>query len=128
MSFVAQKSALESFIQTNLTGTNLVFENQSQGNKVTEWVRVNILNPDNRQISLGSNPYFRYLGLLIFQIFIKPNTGSGRAMEIADQITTLFRGQTISGMTFKPPVIDPVGESGGWYQINVSAHFSREEV
>jgi hypothetical protein len=128
MSFLTQKSTLESFIQANLVGTNVVFENQSQGNKVSEWVRVNILNPDSRQISLGNNPYFRYLGLLIFQIFIKPNVGSGRAMEIADQITALFRGKTISGMTFKPPVINPVGESGGWYQVNVSVNFSREEV
>lgn len=128
MTFQAQKSALETYIKTNLTGTNLVFENQTQNNKVSEWVRVNILNPDGKQISLGSNPYYRYIGLLIFQIFIKPNTGSGRAMEIADQITTLFRGLTISGMTFKPPVIDPVGESGGWYQHNVSTQFSREEV
>ena len=128
MTFLAQKAALETYISMNLTGSNLVFENQSQSNTVQEWIRVNILNPDGNQISLGNNPYYRYIGLLIFQIFIKPNTGSGRAIEIADQITSLFRGQKISGMTFKPPVIDPVGESGGWYQLNVSTQFSREEV
>lgn len=128
MTFKTQKSQLETYIKNNLTGTNIVFENQSQDNKVSEWVRVNILNPASNQVSLGNTPYYRYVGLLIFQIFIKPNTGSGRAMEIADQITSLFRGLTISGMTFKPPVVDPVGESGGWYQVNVSTQFSREEV
>lgn len=128
MSFLQEKIDLETHISTNLTGVALVFENQSQRNDALEWVRVNILNADGKQISLGDNPYYRYIGLLIFQIFIKPNVGSGRAKQIADQITTMFRGITLHGMTFDPPTMDTVGESGGWFQINVSTKFSREEL
>lgn len=128
MSFALEKSHIEMFVSANLTGTNLVYENQTQKNTVSEWVRVNILNADSQQISLGDQPYFRYVGLLIFQIFIKPNVGSGRAVQIADQITTLFRGVKVNGITFRPPTTDSVGDSGGWYQLNVSVPFSREEL
>ena len=128
MSFLQEKIDLETLISTNLTGISLVFENQAQRNDSLEWIRVNILNADSKQISLGSNPYYRYIGLLIFQIFIKPNVGSGRALQLADQITTMFRGMTLHSMTFHPPQVDIVGESGGWYQINVSTKFHREEM
>lgn len=128
MSFAAQKQSIEAHVIANLTGIDLVFENQSQGNKVSEWIRVNILNTDGKQISLGNNPYYRYTGLVIFQIFIKPNIGSGRISQISDQITQMFRSMKIDGITFNVPILDPVGESGGWYQANVSVKFFREEV
>lgn len=128
MTFAIEKATIENHVKNNLTGTNLVYENQSQPNSVLDWVRVNILNSDSKQVSLGNNPYFRYKGLLIFQIFTKPNIGSGRAMSIADQITTIFRGQKVGTITFRPPVTDKVGENGGWYQVNVSVPFFREEL
>lgn len=127
MTFQAEKTAIEQFVSSNLTGTYLVFENQSQPNTVADWIRTNILNSDSQQISLGSNPWFRYKGLVIFQIFTKPNIGSGRATQLADTITGLFRNTKIGAITFRPPRVDKIGEDGGWYQVNVSVPFFREE-
>ena len=128
MSFATEKATIERYVRDNLTGSSLVFENMTQPNTVAEWIRVNILNADSKQVSLGDNPYYRYTGLVIFQIFTKPSIGSGRATQVVDQVTAMFRGQRINGITFRPPVMDKVGDAGGWYQVNVSVPFFREEV
>lgn len=130
MTFQAEKTSIESFIQTNasqFSNTDIVFENMTKPNSSVNWMRVNILNSDSKQISLGNNPYYRYKGLLIFQIFTKPNTGSGKCNQIADTITTLFRSTSLGSITFKTPMKDVIGEVDGWFQVNVSVPFFREE-
>ena len=128
MSFQLEKSTIEQYVNSSLVGLNLVYENQSQSNNVNEWVRVNILNSDSKQVSLGNDPYFRYNGLLIFQVFTKLNTGSGRSTIICDIISAAFRAQRIGTIKFRSPTLTKVGENGGWYQVNISIPFFREEL
>ena len=65
--------------------------------------------------------------MLFVQIFVKPDIGSGRALELADTITTLFRAKRIGGIVFLVPKVQKVGVFKDWYQVNVSVEFSREE-
>lgn len=130
MSFQSEKLSIETYISDNkaqFQGADIVFENVTKPNNSVNWVRVNILNSDSRQISLGSNPYYRYKGLLIFQIFTRPNTGSGKSNQLSDTITNLFRGVSLNSITFKTPMKDTIGEVDGWFQVNVSVPFFREE-
>lgn len=129
MSYEAEKLAIEAFLGANWPeATPLVYENVSMNDTtVLEWIRVSIQNGDAFQASMGDNPAFRYIGVLFFQIFLKPDTGSGRASQLADVITTLFRAKTISGLTFRVPQVNKVNSKSEWYQTNVSIDFFRGE-
>lgn len=129
MSYLAEKLAIEAYIQANWVSPPLItYENVGLNTAApTEWVRITIQNGDAFQASMGDNPAFRYIGVLFFQIFLKPDAGSGRALELADTISTLFRAQTISGMTFRVPQVQKVDSDAEWYQVNVSIEFFRGE-
>lgn len=127
MSYAAEKSVIEQYIVDNYTSTLIKFENDVMIEDVSEWVRISIQNASAKQVSLGSNPMFRYVGILFIQVFIKPDIGSGRALQIADEFTNLFRAKRINGILFLVPEIQRIGISGDWYQTNVSVQFSREE-
>ena len=128
MSFVSEKATIEQYIQANYASTLVKYENDEMNDSsVNEWIRVSTQNADGFQASLGSNPLFRYVGVLFVQIFVKPDIGSGRALELADTITTLFRAKRIGGIVFLVPKVQKVGVFKDWYQVNVSVEFSREE-
>lgn len=128
MSFVSEKVTIEQYVQANYASTLVKYENDEMNDSsVSEWVRVSTQNADAFQASLGSNPLFRYVGVLFVQIFVKPDIGSGRALELADTITTLFRAKRIGGIVFLVPKVQKVGVFKDWYQVNVSVEFSREE-
>ena len=128
MSFLLEKRTIEEYFSAQWGSTTpLYFENQTANNADPEWLRLTIQNADSFQASLGSNPDYRYIGVLFFQIFVKPNTGSGRAMELVDIIEELFRSQTIGGITFKVPVVRKVPDNSEWYQVNISIDFFRGE-
>ena len=128
MSFVAEKSTIEVFLASNYTSTLVKYENDEMNDStVDEWIRVSTQNAAASQISLGSNPLFRYRSVLFVQIFVRPDIGSGRALVIADLMTSLFRAKSIGDMTFFVPRIQKVGVNKDWYQVNVSIEFSREE-
>lgn len=132
MSYQATQLAIENFIQANWPHTSvpIIFDNvHFDPQDTTEWIRVSVKYDEPFQASLGDNPAFRYFGVLFFQIFLKPDVGSGRAAELADTITSLFRAQTISGLTFRVPEMNPVTSRKpmDWYQVNVSITFFRGE-
>jgi hypothetical protein len=128
MSFVAEKSTIEAYLVSNYTSTLVKYENDEMNDtSVNEWIRVSTQNAQASQVSLGDNPLFRYRGVLFVQIFVRPDIGSGRALVIADLMTSLFRAKRISDMTFFVPRIQKVGVNKDWYQVNVSIEFSREE-
>ena len=128
MSFVSEKATIEQYVQANYASTLVKYENDEMNDSsASEWIRVSTQNADAFQASLGSNPLFRYVGVLFVQIFVKPDIGSGRALELADTISTLFRAKRIGGIVFLVPKVQKVGVFKDWYQVNVSVEFSREE-
>jgi hypothetical protein len=128
MTYTTEKNVIEAYLNANFTGVRLAYENDEMTDvSVNEWIRVSIQNADAFQASLGSNPLFRYLGILYFQIFTRPDIGSGRAIEIADMLSALFRAVKVSGITFKTPKLQKLGVRNGWYQVNLSTAFSRED-
>lgn len=128
MSFISEKSNIENYFTSNFNETLIKFENDEMNDsEVDEWVRISIQNSKSYQASLGSNPIFRYIGILYVQIFVKPDIGSGRALSISDVVSNLFRAKRIGDTVFKVPEVKRIGSYNGWYQINVSIEFFREE-
>lgn len=95
---------------------------------VAEWIRITVKESDGKQASCGSvNRLFRYPGVVFIQIFTEAGKGSGRALELADLITPIFRSVIQDNIHFGVPVATRVGPSESWYQVNVDCNFYREE-
>lgn len=98
------------------------------------WVSLTIINDVSGQIDLGSGlKLMRYPGLAIVQVFTKARTGAGLARTAAEEVSSIFRGQTLQSddalvRFIKPPYVNVAGESDGWYQLNVNAPFKRDSV
>ena len=132
MSYAAEKTTIEQAVNTNFTtvqGIDTIYDNVPYDGSKDEWVRVTILPADAKQIDLGPGGTHRYTGVLTFQIFVRPNVGSGRALAIADLLSPIFRAQRISTIMFRTPAVRVVGRDpeGEWFQVNLSVNFFREE-
>lgn len=125
MSYEAEKSTIETYFQSNWTATPIVFENVKAPDGANEWVRLTIVNGDAFQASMGDNPAFRHIGVVIVQIRTRRNIGSGRAIRLADMVDGLFRLLVLNNIRFKVPRLDrgPIDEE--WFINNVSIEFYR---
>jgi len=128
MSFLTAKIELEQYFAANYSGTPVEYENAplSDFSNLTEWVRFITTSASASQMSFGLVAY-RYTGVIAAQIFIKPDIGSRRAYEISDLISNVFKSKVIGSYVFKVPEAIVVGESEGWYQVNLIIPFWRQE-
>lgn len=95
------------------------------------WCRHFVLTSVNTDISPG----FRDdLGQVVVQCFGAPDKGPGPVEDLAETIAQQFRRRrvTISGsdvVNFSSVSVKEIGiEPEGWYQVNVTARFSRVEA
>lgn len=114
-------------IFSSITTVDVVHGNQSYDGTNEEWMRVSLKHVKSERVTLGNNPLYRYWGICAVQIFVRPDTGEGRAREIADLVTPLLRDQNVQGVQFFVPEVVPVGEENSWYQVNVLTKFYRED-
>lgn len=95
------------------------------------WLRVTINNDDEFQAALTDASLQRYttVGTVVVQIFVPPGTGLRAADDAAIVAKNAFRGtRTPGGVTFENVRSREVGPSGGWFQVNVLATFTYDEV
>lgn len=104
-------------------------ENESfDPTNLTEFVRLSIRNADGRQMTIGGgSSKYRYRGVLMIQIFVLEGIGAGRANQIVDIISPIFRSNIISNIHFDVPAVTRMGNVRGWYQINLDTGFYRED-
>ncbi len=127
MNDTQQLVILDTIFSGFASGIPIVHDNEKYDGDSEEWIRLSSQVASAKQKSLGDNPIYRYRGICYVQIFTKPDTGSGRAMEIVDMVTALLRSKTLNGITFYTPRSHKVGVVNGWYQVNVSTDFYRED-
>ncbi len=130
MNFLEEQIEIESYFKDNWSYTPIAYDNvEFVPNDFTEWVRFVVRNGNARQTSIaGDNPGFRYYGVIYVQIFTRADTGTGRALELADYVTVLFRSASVNGIQFKTPSITRVGNmEDAWFQINVDCPYYRED-
>jgi hypothetical protein len=124
MSYLQEQLDVESFFQIAWTATPAVYEN-GLSLEENEWVRLTVLNGNSKQVTMGDDPAFRHYGLVVVQIFVRPNIGTGRARELADLVDAMFRNALIANLRFQVPQIRRGPSSPEWYQLNVSTDFHR---
>lgn len=107
-------------------GVTVIHPNEKFDGESTEWIRLTI-QPAKGEVRTLGDLTFRYNSILYVQVFVSPDSGSGRSMELVSEITNLLRAKTINGLTFKVPTYQDVGTKNGWYQINVLTEFYRED-
>ena len=129
MSFESEIRTLESKFDQQWSETPVKYPNISLDvSSLSEWVSMIILNDEGRIAQIGSSSnLYRYYGFIVNQVFVRPNTGSRRAFDLADLIATLWRINTISNITILQPVLDTIGVRDGWFQINISHEYRRNE-
>ncbi len=124
MSFESARQYIEEHFSSGWLDTSIAYENVSfSPEEGTPWVRLTILDADSRQVSMGSTKLYRNNGVIVVQIFVPENTGTGDARSMADQVAAIFRGTQFNGITCRAPSPRRVGTANGWYQLNVSIPF-----
>lgn len=128
--FFTEAATIEGYFIDNWDHTEIAHDNVTfdpVATVVKEYVRFSDLYAGGRQASLGNNPLFRYRGMVAIQIFVKPNTGSARYLELVDFVTAIFRARRITDVNFEVPYPVKIGNREGWYQVNVLCPYYRDE-
>jgi len=129
MSFLAQQTEIEAYMTANWSYTTIARQNVAfDYTNLSEWIRVSVLDGNTRQSSMSSPRSFRYFGIVVIEIFVAMDVGTGRALELADLASGLFRAIDIGSSVYETPVVTRRGSANGqWYQIDVDCPFYREE-
>lgn len=112
--------------ETPIAWPNMDFDpDEDVGN--TDWIRVSFRPGESSKAEYGTDRN-RYTGTLFFQIFIPMNTGSGRAMKLADQLERMMTHERVEGISFGTPSTTVVGRGAGRYwQMNVAFNYRRDD-
>jgi len=130
MSYLQEQIIIENYAKVNIPGIAFEFDNVAlDTSNLDEWIRLTILSGDSSLIGLGggSTKCYRIVGVASFQIFVKQNIGSKRALELADQVVGLFR-TSVDSVKFISPSVKRIGMRDGWYQVNADCPFYRDDT
>lgn len=109
-------------------GLPFTMPTDANGNRTTFAV-FNISSGEAQQISIGKpgTNVFRHPELLSLKIYTPQNLGEIPALQLADTFCEIFRNMRLSGIVFKTPYIQRVGNTDeGMYLINCFCPFERD--
>jgi len=96
------------------------------------WVRFSIVSTDVRQASFGAaTNFYRHPGVIIVQVFTPILQGDKEALQLADQVASIFRNWSDAANRIRflsPPSVKAIGEDKPWYQVNVSCPYIRDTL
>jgi hypothetical protein len=149
-SWLEERQAIESYFSTNWgTATLVKYENTNFIQPGTQnltrqpWVAFFVRRVTGGRAAISSdNPLRRYVGMIIVQVFTDVGIGSSSAEGYAEQIADLFRDVAITvdasstvqigghhdGGFNTEPHVETIGEDGhGWFQVNVTVRYRRDD-
>ncbi len=128
MSFDTERQAFESRFDTNWSDTSIKWPNVKFTTKEhDEYVAYNNVTDISKEKSMGSDPVlYRYFGDIVIQIFVMPNSGAARALQLAELVSDIWRGALFSGITMMSTYTVTVGIVDGWYQLDVISPYYRD--
>lgn len=132
MGWESERRAIESRFSTQWTTTPIKFEGAPFQEMHSSHVALFIRHGDRSQVSLGTNPTIRSVSVIIVQIFVLRETGTVLAKTYADSIAAIFdRAQFMTAdnnlISCQTASIEQADETEGFYQMNVSIPYSRDE-
>ena len=128
MSFESEVRSIETWFSTRYSETGVQYANvRFDPAELSEWARLTISPGGANIASMGSDPnLYRHTGVVSVQIFVTPNSGATRALQVADTIADIFRSAKIDNIQMHAPDVERVGVVDGWYQINVECNYYRD--
>lgn len=106
--------------------------NQQPPTGTTPWARASLVHTTGGQATLANhNGQRRYerVGIFTAQIFVPIGEGLSRGNALAKIVADAYEGTaTPSQIWFRDVRKTEVGPDGSWYQINVTASFTYDEV
>lgn len=87
------------------------------------WARFSILTGDSFQRQMGSGKFRRTPGIVMIQLFIDRNQGTGKLFRTADQILPFFTHANVGGVKFLTGSVANIGDDKSHYQLNLSCPF-----
>jgi len=129
MSYAAERQSIEQrFQQYWQTETPIAYQNVPfTPPEQTAWVRVHVLPGASGRIEMSNNPRFRCRGIIDVTIFLPLDTAVGRGDELVDTVVPIFRASQFDGITCRSADVAHQGVRNGWYQINVTIPYFRDE-
>lgn len=128
--YAEAENAISSYLASSWDSAiaTLVLTNQEPPSGTEDpYIKLTVQNADGKNLSLGRKDY-RYIGVIVIQIFTKAGTGTGVSNEIATALSNIFRDILIDNVIrCKVPNVGHIGVVDNWFQTNFSVDFSREE-
>lgn len=132
MSYEAERADIENRFATLWGATtpvaysNVAFKPPADA----EWARLTILDNTTDEIGIGQPgaQLYRFQGLIVVSLFAPLNKGEKRARQLADQVFQIFKAADFGSVTSWAPYVTVVGESDGYFQVNVTTNFKRDEI
>lgn len=133
MSYEAEHNALRNRFDTQWSATEVAWPNQKfKPPEAIAWVRFNVRNADARQASFGDETnFYRHPGVVTVQVFAPIVKGDKEALQLADQVSTIFRNWSDSGTGIRflqPPTVKTIGTDVNWHQVNVVMPYYRDTL
>lgn len=134
MTYEEARNAIQSYLDGNWVSTppstiaydNLAFTPPNGA----PWIRLAIQNNIGFQAGLGGSVRrFRRQGIALILVFVPEGSGPTQATQLAEEAVLLFEGVLLpGGLRFDLVNLREVGVEAGWFQINVSAGFSFDDI
>ncbi len=122
MTMRADIAAIESRFATEFAslrpGVPIDNDNVTFRPSAVPWVRISVSPGGSVAASVGASHY-RDSGIVFVQIFTELGQGAGTAQAIADDVVSIFRGISVTALSFLDPVAERIGPNENNYQMNV---------
>jgi hypothetical protein len=127
--FEAERAAIEGRFNTQWASrTGIKYENADCKPTANDWVSIAIVRGNSDRASLGTSPLYRHIGIISISIFTPLKTGTKAAVEHAEVIDGIFREATFNNITCRVPSIKNAANFNGWYRLNVTIPYFRNET
>lgn len=128
MTYDANRKDIQDYVAANWSSTPVLYDSATPAVHQDEWIRVGFRDFPAQQASIGGAAVkYRHFGMLLIEIYVTEQMGSGRATRYGDTLAGLFRGATVGDALFRAPVVRQIGRDEGWYRVNVEIPFQRDE-
>ena len=127
--FADIRKSIEVRLGSNWTTTAIAHDNGSYDpTPNTAFIRVIIDEVDSKQVTLGTTPCHRVIGLIHIMIMVPTGTGTATARNYADDLTDIFRNADFSDIKCQSPKIRRGGDVGEHYQLSLLIPFYTDKA
>jgi hypothetical protein len=134
MSFTLERQLIETAYQAGMpVGSAIEFQNDRFVPTGNSYTRLSVMSGgEGRRVEVTATAHERVPGVIDVAIFVRNETGEALVRTIADQVTAALAYRTLqSGTTTLRTYggrLDIIGESGDWFQGNVTIRFERDST